>query len=497
LPRSANYNKLFDNAAPITKSQPGYNYIYRINCGGPDYKDEEGNNWSADRAIPTPDSRPAYRTGKLPTPNLPTGQAGSRLHSGSTSWTTAFSGLPAFFASQRRIFDPVKGTKDWELFQDFRYGKNKLRFQFPLPDGEYLVELYFIEPWLGTSGGMDATGMRLFDVAINDKTVLRNLDIWKEVGTRSALKKAIRTVITGGMMNITFPRSLSGQAIISAIAIASTKKNIEPAPSYSVIAGLPSSDWLDVGRAQDSSTGIRFHSLPSNLYGTEWLRLPYKASDTTISFRVNEDADVFIGIDKSILLSPDWFKQYELESSEIETDEKWGKKFSVYRKRYVKGSVVNLPGTAYNVSKYHVIVRPVTNIQPAYDLKPITSYRTNVAVISEGVKKEIVATREAAVVRSNEIATIEWPIQVGVADMYSVTVKYFYPLDKKLVGKIQLIGAGNSMMAEEPVNFTFTRPGKWNQLTIHTPGMINAGNYMVRLVITGAEGLAISGIELQ
>jgi len=27
--------------------------------------------------------------------------------------------------------------------------------------------------------------------------------------------------------------------------------------------------------------------------------------------------------------------------------------------------------------------------------------------------------------------------------------------------------------------------------------MINAGNYMVRLEITGAEGLAISGIELQ
>jgi hypothetical protein len=491
LPRSPNYNKLFDNAAPITKSQPGYNYIYRINCGGPDYKDDEGNIWSADRAIPPF----AKATGGEPDSRLPTPD--SRLHSGSSSWTTAFSGLPSFFASQRRIFDPIKGTKDWELFQDFRYGKDKLLFQFPLPDGEYLVELYFIEPWLGTGGGMDATAMRLFDVAINDKTVLRNIDIWKEVGTRTALKKTIRIVITGSKLNISFPRSVSGQAVISAIAIASTKKNIEPAPSYSLIAGLPSSTWLDAGRVQDNSTGTQFHSLPSNLYGAEWLRLPYKVSDTTISFHVNEEADVFIGIDKSLLSLPDWLKQYELVNTEIETDEKGGKKFLVYRKRFVKGSIVNLPGTAYNVSKYHVIVRPVTNMQPAYDLKPITSYRTNVAVISEGVKKELVATREVAAVRSNELVTIQWPVQVGVADMYSVTMKYFYPLEKKLVGKIQLIGAGNSMMAEETVNFTFTRPGKWNQFTIHTQGMINAGNYMVRLEITDAEGLAISGIELQ
>ncbi|MGO8056372.1 hypothetical protein, partial [Rhizobium leguminosarum] len=79
-------------------------------------------------------------------------------------------------------------------------------------------------------------------------------------------------------------------------------------------------------------------------------------------------------IDKSLLSLPEWLKQYELVNTEIETDEKGGKKFLVYRKRFVKGSVVNLPGTAYNVSKYHVIVRPVTNIQPAYDLKPIASF---------------------------------------------------------------------------------------------------------------------------
>ena len=71
----------------------------------------------------------------------------------------------SFFASQRRTFAPIKNTKDWRLFQSFRYGKDKLKFEFDLEDGEYLVELYFIEPWLGIGGGMDAKGMRLFDVA--------------------------------------------------------------------------------------------------------------------------------------------------------------------------------------------------------------------------------------------------------------------------------------------------------------------------------------------
>ena len=66
-----------------------------------------------------------------------------------------------------------------------------------------------------------------------------------------------------------------------------------------------------------------------------------------------------------------------------------------------------------------------------------------------------------------------------------------------LHGKLQLIDAGNTMMLEEPVSFTFTREGKWNQFTINTGSQINAGNYKVRLVIEKAKGLAISGIDVQ
>ena len=62
---------------------------------------------------------------------------------------------------------------------------------------------------------------------------------------------------------------------------------------------------------------------------------------------------------------------------------------------------------------------------------------------------------------------------------------------------MQLIGAGNTMMLDEEVQFNFTNTGKWNQFTVNTGNMINAGNYIVRLIVTGAEGLVISGIDIQ
>ena len=140
---------------------------------------------------------------------------------------------------------------------------------------------------------------------------------------------------------------------------------------------------------------------------------------------------------------------------------------------------------------------PVSNMQPAYDLKPLTQYRTNVAMVGEGITKDSVNGRLSVHLKTASTATIDYPIQTGVADIYSITMKYFYGKQTQVKGKLQLIGPGNTMMHEEVVQFTFTNPGKWNQFTINTGNMINAGNYVVRLIINNAEGLAISGIDIQ
>ena len=179
------------------KGADGYNYLYRINCGGDDYTDTFGQNWLQDNTT------------------------------FSRSWADEFIAngdtlLSPYQASQRRTYDPIIGTRDWELFQTFRFGRHKLYYEFPLPNGEYRVELYFTEPWHGTGGSAktDCEGLRLFDVAVNNKTVIRNMDIWAETGHDGALKKVVDATVDNGVLKISFPEVKAGQAVISGIAIA-------------------------------------------------------------------------------------------------------------------------------------------------------------------------------------------------------------------------------------------------------------------------------------
>ena len=136
-------------------------------------------------------------------------------------------------------------------------------------------------------------------------------------------------------------------------------------------------------------------------------------------------------------------------------------------------------------------------MQPAFDLKPITQYKANVVKLSEGAVNDSANGRYCSVVKTNSEVSIEHPIQIGAADIYSITMKYFYGKEQSVKGKLQLIGAGNTMMLEEEVSFTFTRDSKWNQFTINTGSQINAGNYIVRLIVDNANRLAISGIDVQ
>ncbi len=463
LPKSPNFKQLYANAQPVTKPTAGYNYIYRVNCAGPEYKDENGNTWKTDKGF-------------------------------ATSWAKDFPEVSINFASQRRTFCPIKGTYDWKLFQDFRYGKDKLKYEFALPNGEYLVELYFIEPWLGIGGGINATGMRLFDVAINDKVVLNDLDIWKEVGANTALKKTVKTNVKGGKLIISFPESKSGQAIISAIAISSINKGISTKSTSSFISGLSCENckeqsWMDISQQQYANETIQFNSLPSSLFGADWIQLNNKIKKQTVRFIPTIDLDVFLAVKKSSIQP----SSGELTKTELITDEGGGTVYNVYRKRYLKNENVNLSIDQNSILAY----LPVNHMQPAYDLNPITAYRTNVAIISEGVVKDSLNGRLCTVIQSNGEITIEWPVQTGVGDIYSITLKYFYPKEQPLKAKLQLFDAGGNRMMDEAVQFTFTRVGKWNQFTVNTGSQINAGNYVVKLVAENGTELAISGIEIQ
>ena len=187
-----------DRNCALVKGAEGWHYLYRINCGGDAFTDEYGQLWQADDTI----------------------------HS--HSWGHDFEGVNALQASQRHIPEDIRGTKSDELFQYFRFGRHRLWWNLPVPDGKYRVELYFVEPWHGKDGGVkdDYEGLRIFDVAVNGETVIDDLDPWAEAGYCGALKRVVTAKAKDGKIKISFPEVKAGQAILCGIAIA--KENIVP-----------------------------------------------------------------------------------------------------------------------------------------------------------------------------------------------------------------------------------------------------------------------------
>ena len=181
-----------DRNHELVKGAEGYHYLYRINCGGDAFKDEFGQHWQADDTI--------Y----------------------SHSWGQDF-GMHPYQASQRHITDDIRGTKSDELFQFFRFGRHRLWYDLPVADGDYRVELYFVEPWHGQGGGEmdDYEGLRIFDVAVNGETLIDDLDPWAEAGYLGSLKRVVYAKAKDGHLHISFPETKAGQAVICGIAVAS------------------------------------------------------------------------------------------------------------------------------------------------------------------------------------------------------------------------------------------------------------------------------------
>ena len=215
-----------DRNRELVKAAPGYHYLYRVNCGGDAFTDEFGQEWQADDTI----------------------------HS--HSWGQDFEGISALQASQRHITTDIRGTMSDPLFQRFRFGRHRLWYDLPTPvvndnaidTTNYRIELYFTEPWHGrdASEAADYEGLRIFDVAVNDQTVINDLDPWAEAGYCGALKRVVYAKARNGRLRISFPEVKSGQAVICGIAVAATQ-SVAKTPS------VPTLSW----QALDTDTIAR------------------------------------------------------------------------------------------------------------------------------------------------------------------------------------------------------------------------------------------------
>ena len=465
LPKAPNFSALETKIETIVKPAKGYNYIYRVNAGGSEIKDSLGNLWQAD----------VHKSGENTW--------------GSLSWTDNFKQLPDFYASQRSTFDPISGTKDWKLFQSFRYGIDKLRYEFPAPDGEYLVELYFTEPWYGTGGGLDCKGWRLFDVAINDNVVLKDLDIWTEVGHDSALKKTFVVKSKNGKIVISFPNVKASQAIISAIAIATKDKTVKgvsasPRNIQNVVDNSESKigSWLDINSKQYSDSEVVFTQLPAEVYGADYLQISSK-SKSSGSFVTKEDSEMYL-----FTQSKDSISGYKRMTETAKNSDKV--EFSVFHKKVKKGEKVDFENST-------IAVVPTYDMGEKDDSRPVVLLEAETAkTTGTGIEKGNFKKADYIEFKQKTNNSIQFEVKPGVAGIYLMRFRFMNRNETPLKVKFKMEDAYGILMRNDTIEFP-SATEKWKILNTTSGGYINAGTYKITIESEDMKGLLLDSFEFQ
>ncbi|SDZ84422.1 carbohydrate-binding protein [Pedobacter hartonius] len=244
--------------------------------------------------------------------------------------------------------------------------------------------------------------------------------------------------------------------------------------------------WMD--------TGDTFAELPPNLFGAEWKRLD---KTQEVSFHVTAGADVYIAMETGNSKTGTAPGEYEDSKSFLRDNE--GKQLEVYKKRYEKGSTVKFSAASGFGMPVILAIQPQSSLAPAFDLKTAVNYPAAAAFSnSKGVVKASLMGKERLKFMQDDGAFVEFTIAVGVADTYSLTVKYHNPSGRPLNAKLEVLAAdGTVMKAPEILQFAQTKPGKWGYVTTDTGTMINAGRYKVRIWSVDAKDVSIDGLEVQ
>jgi beta-galactosidase len=500
LPEAPGLYKLAGETETLTVSSKKKNYLYRVNCGGPDYTDAEGNLWMAD--VPY----------------------SGESKWGSVSWTNDYPGMPAFYGSQRQTHDPIQGTREWPLIQSFRFGQHKLAYHFPVPDGTYQVELFFVEPWYGTGGGMDCRGWRMFDVAINNNIVLNDLDIWAEAGHDKLLKKTITTKVKGGMLTISFPQVKAGQAVVSAIAISTQNKKAKPAePSPRLITNLQSNagkgweakTWMDTGIPVFSGLKGEFVALPPELYTAEWIQMPARVQTSNVkplaSFRLNAAADVYLGIDTTqIPVVINDAKELMVKGAAIPLERGWATanqevvttvdgsaKYKLFFRRFAERETVNLPvinPSGENLG-YLVAAVPVSTLDDVIDQRPVSTWQAEDGDVKGQASKTVFAEKPC-VKADNRQGSVGLKFQVGLASKYGLELRFMHWSETEQPVKVEIVSSDGRIMWSGEWMFPST-PQQWKTYRNDTQSIINAGTYTIWFTPTGNAPLWFDWMKVQ
>lgn len=188
---------------------------------------------------------------------------------------------------------------------------------------------------------------------------------------------------------------------------------------------------------------------------------------------------------------------YDNTKTTIQTDENGGRLYTVYHKNYATGTTVKLGNPTDANATYIIAALPVNKMERATDLKPTTSYKPEKAVLTNEVVVTEAAGKKCLLFKTAAGGSISWDISTGVADIYTLRLKYLNTTGKALNAQVKVLAADGAIMKQELLTFSTTSADKYKTLETTTGTSINAGNYKVVITAKDATGLNISGLEVQ
>jgi hypothetical protein len=122
----------------------------------------------------------------------------------------------------------IAGTTADRLYQSERYGN--FSYKIPVANGDYLVTLKFAELY------WSQVGQRVFNVSMEGKVVLSNLDLVAKVGPKAAYNVTLPVTVTDGVLTIGF-QSVVNNAKVSAIRVEPKSVSVSAPLNVRVVSG--------------------------------------------------------------------------------------------------------------------------------------------------------------------------------------------------------------------------------------------------------------------
>jgi len=359
LPSAPNEASRLATQPDTTAPTQGWRYLYRVNCGGPSVVDSHGTEWSADQVW----------------------RQGTRW--GSQSWAGDYPHMNPLQASARRISTVVTGTQDPSLYQSFRYGRERLKYVFQVPEGPARLELHFAEPWYGR-GGTPAKDWRLFDVAVNGKTLIKDLDLFAEAGFGRALTRVLEVEPKDGRIELSFPRVAANQAILCAVAVATRSEGLVSSSGSAPIAGgFPSGStdriegWLGTGLPLFKDSALTLMEIPWRLTGLSWLQ---RSGDGALEFTLREPAELYLALREGGTPPPAPWEA--LDEVLLVAEAGRTERLPLFRSHHPANTRINLPAEIRAASVVFLPLRPAAPAQALRDLRVAGSSRPGLWRIS-------------------------------------------------------------------------------------------------------------------